>query len=228
MRGRNLFFTGLIISLVGLSLIVYRHPLADDGVVVAAGTLFVVAGVLNIIVMLASRDREGHKRHGAVGAVFGWIVSAAAVVLGLAMLIFSKAFVAIVGFMLAVLLLFAALFQLFLLIFGTRPIHLHRGFFIVPALLVAAAAYIVISKPEAEGGTTGLIVTGAGLMLFGITTVVEGFVVGNINRRAVKGAKAAADFEAQSSAVPPARPDKIDTTVAVQPEKESSKIDLGK
>ena len=72
-------------------------------------------------VFLGSRDKEGRARMGAFGTAFGWIASAAAVVLGLAMLIFSKAFAAMIGFMFAVLLLFAALFQLFLLLFGSRP-----------------------------------------------------------------------------------------------------------
>ena len=44
MRGRNLFFTGLVVALLGLVLILFRTSLADGGVVIAAGILFVVAG----------------------------------------------------------------------------------------------------------------------------------------------------------------------------------------
>ena len=44
MRGRNLFFAGLAVALVGLLLILFRVPLADGGVVTAGGVLFVLAG----------------------------------------------------------------------------------------------------------------------------------------------------------------------------------------
>lgn len=118
MKGKNLIFTGLLVAAVGLMMLLFRNALASGGVVIAAGILFVGAGVLNMSVFLGARDKKGHARMGALGTVFGWVASAAAVVLGLAMLIFSNAFAALVGFMFAVLLLFAALFQLFLLLFG--------------------------------------------------------------------------------------------------------------
>lgn len=197
MRGRNLFFTGLVVALLGLVLILFRTSLADGGVVIAAGILFVVAGLLNTSVFLASRDKDGRTRMGALGTAFGWIASAAAVVLGLAMLIFSKAFVAIVGFMFAVLLLFAALFQLFLLLFGSKPARLSNLFFLVPTALIGGAIYIFMRKPDTGGEMTIMLVTGIGFMLFGIFTIIEGVCIGNTNRIARKSAKAAVNNAAE-------------------------------
>ncbi len=117
MKGRNLIFTGAIALVVGILMMIFHLQLADGGIVYAAGALFVGAGILNMTVFLGSRDKDGRTKMGAFGTAFGWIASAAAVVLGLAMLIFSKAFVALIGFMFAILLLFAAIFQLFLLFF---------------------------------------------------------------------------------------------------------------
>ena len=113
MKGRNLIITGAIALIVGVLMLIFRVQLANGGIVISAGILFVVAGVLNMTVFLGSRDSRGRSRIGAFGTAFGWIASAAAVVLGLAMLIFSKAFVALIGFVFAVMLLFAALFQIF-------------------------------------------------------------------------------------------------------------------
>ncbi|MCM1068225.1 MAG: DUF308 domain-containing protein [Muribaculaceae bacterium] len=227
MRGRNLFFTGLVIAAVGLLLILFRAPLADGGVVIAAGILFVLAGLLNMSVFLGSRDSSGKARMGAFGTAFGWIASAAAVVLGLAMLIFSKAFVAIVGFMFAVLLLFAALFQFFLLLFGSRPVRLPNWYFVVPALLVAAAIYIFMRKPDTAGETVDLIVTGCGFILFGAATVLEGLTIGNLNRRARRSAKAASDAVLRGTPAE-SHPTADTASARVEPEKPEPKADDAK
>lgn len=189
MKGRNLILTGLVAALIGFALIFFRHELADGGVVVVAGIIFLAAGILNTTVFLASRDKKGEARMGAVGTAIGWVASAAAVVLGLAMLIFSKAFVAIVGFMFAVLLLFAALFQLFLLIFGSRPTRLSGLFYLLPAGLVGAAIYIFLRKPDTVGEQTVMLVTGISLLVFGLFTIIEGSLVGRTNHAMRKAAR---------------------------------------
>lgn len=192
MKGRNIFITGLIVALVGVLMIIFHSSLASGGIIVAAGILFVGAGVLNMLVFMGSRDKNGRARMGAVGTAIGWIASAAAVVLGLSMLIFSKAFVALVGFMFAVLLLFAALFQFFLLLFGSRPARLSNWFFIVPALLVAAAVFIFMRKPDTAGESLIMAVTGGAFIVFGGFTMLEGSLVGNVNRGIRKGTRDAA------------------------------------
>ena len=202
MKGRNLFFTGLVAAAVGLILIIFRNSLANGDVVKAAGILFVAAGVLNVTVFLASRDKEGRARLGVFGTAFGWIASAAAVVLGLAMLIFSSAFVAITGFMFAVLILFCALFQMFVLFFGTRPVRLSNWYFIVPMVLVASALYIFFNKPDDIGEHVVMIVTGCAFIVFGLSTAVEGIAVGQGNRRARKVAAGTPAASASDAAKP--------------------------
>lgn len=219
MRGKNLFFTGLVVALLGLVLILFRTSLADGGVVTAAGILFVAAGLLNTTVFLSSRDKQGRVRMGALGTAFGWIASAAAVVLGLAMLIFSKAFVAIVGFMFAVLLLFAALFQLFLLLFGSKPVRLSNLFFLVPTALIGAAIYIFMRKPDTGGEITVMLVTGISFIVFGVFTIVEGLAIGNNNRTALKTAKT--DTVTESASTPASIPE-AEKTVSEDAETPSS------
>lgn len=206
MKGKNLFFMGLIAVALGLVLILFRDSLASGAVVKAAGILFVAAGVLNVSVFLGSRDKEGRARMGAFGIAFGWIASAAAVVLGLAMLIFSEAFVAITGFMFAVLILFCALFQLFLLFFGARPVHLSMWFFLVPTVLVAAALFIFLRKPDQVGEHVVMIVTGGSFMFFGLASIVEGIAIGQTNRDTLRAARAAtAEKQVADSGAPAVR-----------------------
>ena len=202
MKGRNLILTGLIAALIGIVLIIFRTSLANGGVVIAAGIIFVLAGVLNMSVFLASRDKHGNARMGAFGTAFGWIASAAAVVLGLAMLIFSKAFVAIAGFMFAVLILCTALFQLFLLIFGSHPSKLSSYFYLVPTALVGAALYIFLRKPDTGGEHIIMLVTGISFIVFGAVTMIEGSIIGRNNHRTLKASRAAASQAATMPAAP--------------------------
>lgn len=186
MKGRNLIFTGVIALIVGVLMLLFHTTLATGGIVIAAGAIFVGAGVLNMSVFLGSRDKEGKARMGVFGTAFGWVASAAAVVLGLAMLIFSHAFAAMIGFMFAVLLLFAALFQLFLLLFGSRPTRLSNWFFLTPMALIAAAIYVFMRKPDTSGEIADIIFVSCSFIVFGIVTIIEGSIIGNTNRLANK------------------------------------------
>ena len=199
MKGKNLIFAGVIALIVGVLMLIFRVQLANGGIVFAAGALFVGAGLLNMTVFLGSRDKEGRARMGAIGTAFGWIASAAAVVLGLAMLIFPKAFVALTGFMFAILLLFAALFQMFLLIFGARPHKLSNLFFIVPTVLVGAAVYIFMRKPDTTGEITDMTFLGLAFSFFGVMTIVEGSLIGKANHTLLKKSRQAEAIAADST-----------------------------
>ena len=199
MKGKNLIFAGVIALIVGVLMLIFRVQLANGGIVFAAGALFVGAGLLNMTVFLGSRDKEGRARMGAIGTAFGWIASAAAVVLGLAMLIFPKAFVALTGFMFAILLLFAALFQMFLLIFGARPHKLSNLFFIVPTVLVGAAVYIFMRKPDTTCEITDMTFLGLAFSFFGVMTIVEGSLIGKANHTLLKKSRQAEAIAADST-----------------------------
>ncbi len=196
MKGRNLIFTGAIALVVGILMMIFHLQLADGGIIYAAGALFVGAGILNMTVFLGSRDKDGRTKMGAFGTAFGWIASAAAVVLGLAMLIFSKAFVALIGFMFAILLLFAAIFQLFLLFFGSRPNRLSSWFFLVPIVLIAAAVYVFMRKPDTQGESTDMIFVGCAFAVFGVFTIIEGSMIGRANHVALKKEQVQSDVPA--------------------------------
>lgn len=191
MKGKNLILIGVLALAVGLLLAIFRSSLANGVVVRLAGIIFVGAGVLNMTVFLGSRDKEGRSRAGAFGTAFGWIASAAAVVLGLAMLIFKGTFVGFIGFMFGVLMLFGAVFQIFLLIFGSRPTHISNWFFLVPAAIIGAAIYIFLRKPDTAGETTDLLITGITFAVFGIATVIEGSMVGQSNRMILRESRKA-------------------------------------
>lgn len=192
MKGKNLIFVGIIALIAGIVMLIFHTDLASGGIVIAAGALFVGAGVLNMLVFLNSRDKEGRARIGVLGTAFGWVASAAAVILGLAMLLFPHTFVALVGFMFAVLLLFMALFQMFVLLFGSRPTRLSSWYFFVPTLLVGAAVFTFMHRPDQAGEDVSMLVTAVAIAVFGIFTVMEGSTIGANNHATLKAAKTAA------------------------------------
>lgn len=210
MKGRNLILTALITLIAGALMLVYRNALASHGIVIGCGILFILAGVANMTVFLGERDKDGRARMSAAGTALGWVASAAAVVLGVVMLLFRTVFEAMVGYMFAILLLFGALFQFLLLIFGSRPVKLSGWFFLVPMALVGAAVYIFMQQPGA-GDYNIMVATGASFAFFGLMTLAESFVISAANRSARKAAKAAAGQPA------PTAPQPVETVAVTAP-----------
>lgn len=175
----------------GVAMIITCDTLASVHIVVGGGILFILAGIANMLFFLSARDRHGHVRTGAVGSAVGWVASAAAIVLGLAMLLFQQTFVPLVSFIFAVMVLFTAIYQTCLLIFGTRPVRLSPWFFIVPMLLLIAACFIFLQRGDASVTDQRiLLVSGCSFAVFGIVSIIEGIIIANGNRRIHKAAQA--------------------------------------
>lgn len=181
MKGRNLILMALVTLAIGILMIIFRNTLASNNVVIGCGILFILAGVANVTVFLGSRDKNGHARMGAVGTAIGWLASAAAVVLGVVMVLFRTIFETMVGYMFAVLLLFGALFQFCLLLFGSRPVRLSSWFFLVPMALCGAAVYIFMQQPGRSDYAI-MLTTGISLAFFGLMTLVEATLISSGNR----------------------------------------------
>lgn len=182
MKGKNLFITALVMLLAGIVLIILRNSVASGKVVIACGILFMVAGLANMFFFLGARDRQGKARAGAMGTAVGWFASGAAVILGLAMLLFRSTFEGMVAFMFAALLLFGAVFQLCLLVFGSRPVRLSGWFYIFPMALTGLAIYIYTMVPGVPGtDRTMIIATGAGFIIFGAASIIEGIMIARGN-----------------------------------------------
>ena len=178
MKGKNLFVIGLLVLLAGIVLILLHSSISATGIVVTCGVLFIFAGVLNMAIYLYGKDSS--RRRGMFSAAFSWVSSAAAVILGLAMLIFEPTFAALVAFMFGVLIAFCALYQFFLLGYGVRPVPMPGWLYIIPTALAGAAIYLFVARDEA------MLVTGCSLAVFGLFMAIEGSIVGQYNRRARK------------------------------------------
>ncbi|MDE6278261.1 MAG: DUF308 domain-containing protein [Muribaculaceae bacterium] len=185
MKGRNLFLTALLAIAAGIALIIFKNVINSASLVTVGGVFFIATGVINMGIFLGSRDKEGKARQGFLSNAFGWGASSASVLLGLAMLIFNDRFIGLVNFMFAVLVAVAALYQLFLLLFGARPVRLPGWLFVGVVLLTIGAVWLFIPSAYTTDANV-MLITGISFIVFGATTIIESFYIGSANRQARK------------------------------------------
>ncbi len=201
MKGHKLIFTALLALAAGIALIVTHRTVSSGGVVIAGGVMFVLAGFINVIAFLSSRDENGKSHLGSFGLAFGWLTSGAAVVLGLSMLIFQSTFVGLVPFIFGVLVVFGALFQFFVLSVGIRPVTLPVWLYVFPLVLVGLSVYVFMQQSQTDDRMI-MLATGIAFTVFGIAMFIEGAMVGTANRRQRREAVAAdASVPADAKAV---------------------------
>lgn len=188
MKGRTLFITAIIVTSAGIALLFNHNTVRSSGVTVAGGILFIISGLISALGLMRIQGRSGGPRRPAISTAFGWISISAALVLGLCMLIFQERFVELIATMFAIIIGLGALFQFFLLAFGTRPVRLPGWLFAVPILLVGGAVYIFLLSPETEDRHI-MLVTGICLTFLGIATIIESMMVGTANRTIARLAK---------------------------------------
>lgn len=197
MKGRNLSVISAVVLLVGLAVIFAHRSIHSQGIVITGGALFILAGVFNVLSFDVARKRNKDGR-GAVSSIFNWIGSAAAVILGLFMLVFQPTFVTMVPVMFGILIAFAAFYQLYVLAIAIRPVTLSPWFYIVPVLLALAAVYMFVQEPAYTSDASIMLTTGISLSFFGIAGIVEGSLVGSAHRKE----KAAAKTESEKKTTP--------------------------
>jgi hypothetical protein len=184
MKSKSSILAGAISLVAGIILIVCNKLINDSGIVTTGGILFVLAAVINAVLYLNNRESEGKARRGTLTLIFGWIGCAAALLLGVAMLIFGEQFMTLIPYVFGLLIFFGALIQFYTLAIGVRPYILPGWLYLFPVLILAGAL-LVAFVIEAEN--LRLIITGVSMALFGLAIFVESFALSH----AVKAGKSA-------------------------------------
>lgn len=193
MKGKSLSAIGLIALIAGALLIIFYEYITSAKVVLTGGILFVGVGVSNLIVF-----GQNTKESRGVARLFNQIANAAAIVLGICMLVFRDTFLPLVPFIFGLLVAVCSLWQFFLLAVGTRPYQMPAWQYLFPVLLAADAVYIFMQKLTDE--RVIVLATGIGIALMGLACVVEGSSLGMCRRRAIKGAEKPAAPETPAAA----------------------------
>jgi hypothetical protein len=202
MKGKSLFLTALATGVAGIILLLTFESIKSTGVVICGGALFILAGLINMILYTSNNQKavteegEVETRRSAVATTFSWITSAAAVVLGLSMLIFQETFITLVPFIFGILIAIGALHQVFVLAYGCRPAKLSPWFYLMAAALVAVAVYVFNLQPE-ENDREIMLSGGIALVAFALVTLVESIIISRQLRKLRKAEETSASEETQ-------------------------------
>lgn len=180
MKATSTLLAGVIILAMGLILIICHNTITGSGIVTAGGIIFVISALVDIVLYIGGRNREGQQRKRGAALIFGWIVSVAALLLGISMFVFNDTFTQLIAPMFGILVLLGALVQLWILTYGTRPVRMPLWLYTIPGLMAICAILIFV------GGYTDStvnILTGSALTIFGLGGFVESALLGLARRR---------------------------------------------
>lgn len=180
MKATSTLLAGIIILAMGLILIICHDTITGSGIVTVGGITFVISALVDIVLYLGGRGREGQPRKRGAALVFGWIVSVAALLLGISMFVFNDTFTQLIAPMFGILVLLGALVQLWILVYGTRPVRMPLWLYAVPALMVVCAVLVFVGG---FGESTVNILTGSALTVFGLGGGLESALLGLARRR---------------------------------------------
>lgn len=206
MKGRTISAIGIAAAIIAAALIYFRNMTAAH-VVIAGGILFVAVGLINMIFFSVGRGNiKGLAR------ILSIITNTGAIVLGISMLVFTATFSPLIPFVFGLLSAVCALWQFFLLAAGTRPVRLPGWLYIFPMALVAEAAYTILRRGAIPESDT-MLITGIALATFALACIIEGAILGNERRKAIRATATSAETTT----------DDLDDTDTPQPEKEGQK-----
>lgn len=180
---------------IGFLLIKYPdHTLT--GLTVAIGVLFLVAGVISIVGWLYERRRQPvftAYDSGAADATPDATISHTAMfpVVGLGSLVFGlilslmpATFIALQMYLIAALLILAALNLYMNLVAARQYGHVGLGYWLLPTVVLLAGIFVMV-KPM-ESATVPLIILGWSLLVLGVTELVFCLVFFNMKRTVQK------------------------------------------
>ena len=175
MKGHSFFFMSLLSAIAGVILILTYSTVSSTGLVVLGGVLFIVAGLLNLVLSAAVRRGRGVADRKLMPVLLGYLTSGAAVLLGLSMLVFKTTFSAVVPYLFCMLMVVAALMQLYILLSRQGRILFSSWFLLVPVALAALGIYIAY-LPAGESDSAIMLMSGIGLAVDGLALAAEGIV----------------------------------------------------
>lgn len=180
MKASTTLLTGLIILAAGIVLIICNRTITQSGIVITAGILFLLSGIVNTVLYLSGNDKNGEPKHKGASKFFGIVVSMASLMLGLSMFIFNDTFQSMIPMLFGLILLFGTIVQVYIIFTITRAVGIPGWTYIFPGIIMVLSLIVFMAKltePQL------MIISGSGLVVFGIGGFVESMLLGSGNRR---------------------------------------------
>lgn len=163
--------TGLAFDVVGILMIVLRDFITGPGIMITAGILFIVAGMVNFAIALFVRDENGQRKSRGWLFALTCAVSVASVALGICVFAFQNTFVGLIPILFGTLLALQAVILFYTLGFAMRPYRLPGWMYILPTLVAVSSAFVFTLESPADDRRI-MIFAGVGFILFGVCAVV--------------------------------------------------------
>lgn len=194
MKSTGSTLAGVLILAIGVILIICHNSITAQGIVVLAGILFLLTGIVNLIIYVTRRDEEGRLKTRGIPLFFGWLVSIAAIILGLCMLVFDDTFKPMIPFIFALLVMFGAVMQTYSMAFVMRKVVKPQGWmWLFPVVMVGLAIAVAV-QPVTTADPTIMLLTGIAIIVFGVGCMAIGVATSTARRdMARKVASAPAD-----------------------------------
>ena len=176
---------GVLIFAIGLVLILCNKSITGEGVIVLAGVLFLLTGIVNVILYSTHKSEPGEKQIPTYSVFLGWLMSIAAIILGVCMLIFTKTFGTMIPVIFGILIFFGAVVLSLTMLRGVRKVLKVPGWtWIFPIAMVGLGVATILQEANANDPLI-MILTGVSMILFGLGAGVVGILVSG----ATKGVK---------------------------------------
>ncbi len=190
MKASTTLLSGLIILAAGVILILSNHFITKSGIVTTAGILFLLSGIVNTVLYLSGTDKDGNPKHRGASKFFGIVVSLASLLLGLSMFVFNDDFQGMIPILFALVLFFGALVQFFIVVSIRRGVGMPAWPYAFPAVMLILSIVVFfanLKEPDL------MLISGCGLVVFGVGGFVESFLLKAANRSMNVGANLASN-----------------------------------
>ena len=181
--------TGILILAIGIILIICNKMITGRGIVVLAGILFLLTGIINLVLYITRKNPDGEHTHTAASRFLGWLVSIAAIILGLCMLVFIDTFNQMIPFIFGLLIFFGALILIITYIFNVRKIvSIPVWCWLFPIVMVVLGIITITQKADVSDPLI-MILTGSSMIIFGFAGTILGALVSGAKRKALEDQK---------------------------------------
>lgn len=161
----------------GILLIICNKLISASGIVTLAGLLFIVIGAVNLILYVTRKDELGRRKTTGVALVFGWMVSLAAIILGICMLFFNDTFQQMIPFIFGLIIFLGALTQICLMLFVVRKAAGVAGWLWLFPLGMLILAAVTATQTAGQTDPLIMILTGVAIIVFAVSFITMAILV---------------------------------------------------
>lgn len=174
--------TASLIFAIGLVLIICNKSITGEGVIVLAGVLFLVTGIINIVLYLTRRNEDGARIHQGFSLFMGWLVSVGAIILGICMLIFTPTFGTMIPVIFGILIFLGCIMLALTMLIGVnRVVRVPAWMWLYPGLMMILGVVTLLQEPTVNDPLI-MILTGVAMLIFGFAAFSLGILLAGVKR----------------------------------------------